>query len=757
MTKGDKKLAWIALVLAVIAMSSGGVWFALDDESAPIMRSSWRLMLTAVLQIPGFVYDWKNTTDQVISRWVQNMGLLILVGLSLAMHFASWSYSINHTPLTNSLLLVTTTPLMLICLTTLRFAVRKVRDALIPRTTSNELPTTSNSTERQALPKAKEGIYGWMQEIVSLTKENSMPPTLLETVGTAVGFFGVTILILNSSGAGGESNVQSSIKGDFAALLGAATIVLYLSAGSYLRRWMPLFMYAFPITLSAAILVIFMSLYFEADLNASIWGITPVSAFGFLRNWNIFGLSFGAALVSGIVGHTGANFALHHLPPLVISVSILWEPLVGSFMGWIVGVQDNPGVVTLLVAPLLLLGALLVILGDRKAGTRLDKAFFQKLWRIMRCKHWKLHQELDDKDSEYPNKSEDHMTRVYASEMPTDNACGSTESSQTSNQQDGNKSNVGLAQLSEGSVPVSLKAEDTPVCPRVDGVLGCGTGIDNDTIACSATTPSVPLSTSTLTSASVPKTEETPNATCQPYQPSNSQSTGPISPPTLVPPSTQSHVAVLVPGTAGNTAHLRNLGIFPWMHRSLAGDTSSFSPSTGYAYSYDLSETPAASPRRGSTAPSPTTPAHTPRALNPDHPRSFRSSASLANLSSRPSSFTNLRTLKHSSSGATLLSSQCSRASTPAHRQNPSLVVPNSTSTTRTSTPITIPKIASFVDMYSDPGEASPSPNCSFDSDAFKRTSSLYSFPSAHSLDKVEGGPLRALDILTMKNNPVAL
>ena len=47
--------AWAVLAVAVVAMSSGGVWFALQGDTPPMMRAGWRLLLTSMLQLPACV------------------------------------------------------------------------------------------------------------------------------------------------------------------------------------------------------------------------------------------------------------------------------------------------------------------------------------------------------------------------------------------------------------------------------------------------------------------------------------------------------------------------------------------------------------------------------------------------------------------------------------------------------------------------------------------------------------------------------
>ena len=72
-----------------------------------------------------------------------------------------------------------------------------------------------------------------------------------------------------------------------------------------------------------------------------------------------------------VLGHTLANLSLAHLSPLVVAVSGLWEPLVGSVLGYLVGVQGVPGIVTLAAGPLLMVGCVLTTVGARDSGLSL--------------------------------------------------------------------------------------------------------------------------------------------------------------------------------------------------------------------------------------------------------------------------------------------------------------------------------------------------------------------------------------------------
>ena len=185
--------ALLALFISVLAMASGGLWFALLQGTPPLMKACWRLLLTALLQGAGFACQSRGLPPPFWARFRDSIPHLIAIGFSLALHFGSWCWSVDNTSLAHSLLLVWTTPLLLVVWMFLR---------------------------------GRAGFSG-------------ASPTTGEALGAALGFSGVALLL----GAGAERATEAGVTlgGDAAALLGAAAIIPYLQGGAELRAWMPLF------------------------------------------------------------------------------------------------------------------------------------------------------------------------------------------------------------------------------------------------------------------------------------------------------------------------------------------------------------------------------------------------------------------------------------------------------------------------------------------------------------------------------------
>ncbi|OQS02697.1 hypothetical protein THRCLA_21358 [Thraustotheca clavata] len=370
------------LFIAVLAMSSGGIWFALLTDTPPFMQACWRLLLTSFIQLFGLLYEIKTdkTLDSAFwKKFRDTLPLIAIIGVSLGVHFASWGWSVAHTSLLDSLLLVSTTPLLLVALMTTRYIFRLLQARVTRKNSNEEESVRLDAIVLTPKPEADDGSHSIEYSSFHRDKETPtptlfqliccplkpLPPTVLEAIGSIVGFFGVVVLLVAGSNSSDEGH-DVTLAGNAAALLGAAAVLLYLEGGSTCRAWMPLFTYAFPVTFVAAISAGIASLAFEK--GTSFGGLGPAALFGFLGDWHRFGLAFGSAAVSGIAGHTFANLAVKHVSPLLISVAILWEPVLGSVIGWLVNVQGAPGTSAIAATPLLMVGALLVILGSRNSG-----------------------------------------------------------------------------------------------------------------------------------------------------------------------------------------------------------------------------------------------------------------------------------------------------------------------------------------------------------------------------------------------------
>ena len=295
-------LVWGLLAVSVLGVSSAGAILSHLDSIPPLMRGSWRLQITVLLLLPFAIWQYRNMEIVEKKKLTEKRTILILLGsgVALAAHFGTWITSLDHTSLAHSLLFVTSHPIIIVIGTAI--FVRK--------------------------------------------------PRKLETIGALVGLIGASITLLDAKNSG-----DVTLWGDFLAFAGAITVVGYIVAGRILREWMPVFVYAVPVTLLAGLLLIPVSILMGESTSALGW-----------INSDLLGWFILLAFLAGIVGHTGLNACLRWLPPLTISFAVTLEPIIGAFIGWLFFSEAIPQKWTWLGGLILIIGIMLVIKGGAEDG-----------------------------------------------------------------------------------------------------------------------------------------------------------------------------------------------------------------------------------------------------------------------------------------------------------------------------------------------------------------------------------------------------
>ena len=298
--------------MALLAVSSAGVVLQSMSEVPPLLRASWRMQGTALILLPGFVYQFMRMDRGSIST--RDWQVILASSAFLAIHFGAWVWSLDHTSLIHSLLFVSMHPLVLVLL----------------------MPIIGTAVRRGHVTGVLLGITG-------------------------------ALLSMGDMEAGGEVTVL----GDAAAFVGAVTVVGYLLAGRHLRsaRQMPIFVYAFPVTLAAGI---WLSLAAVSLEGVSLTSTLPEAS---LLGWSdvawlpwIAYLSLGP----GLCGHTGMNAVLRWITPITVSIIMLFEPVVGGIIGWLWTGDATLGLWTVLGGPLMLAGAIMVTIEEERSKSTGD-------------------------------------------------------------------------------------------------------------------------------------------------------------------------------------------------------------------------------------------------------------------------------------------------------------------------------------------------------------------------------------------------
>ena len=266
-------------------------------DTPPVLRASWRLWATSIVLLPGFIAQLRCVEKEAYN--LRTASLISLSGFALAIHFAAWTWSLDHTSLAHSLLFVTSHPIVIV--SAMLVMERKVDFLLI--------------------------------------------------TGASLGFLGAGLALLDASDSG-----SVTYAGDAAAFLGAVAGAAYLAVGRILRSGskIPLFIYAFPVTTVSAIILTLLSASIESPAPAI--DSHPLGWIGSEYLLTVVALAFGA----GLLGHTGLNAALRWLPPIIISVGLLFEPILGSVIGLLVLGTIEVGLWTVLGGIMMIAGAVIL-------------------------------------------------------------------------------------------------------------------------------------------------------------------------------------------------------------------------------------------------------------------------------------------------------------------------------------------------------------------------------------------------------------
>lgn len=184
------------------------------------------------------------------------------------------------------------------------------------------------------------GLFSWWWYQEKLTRQSIL--------AIAVSLLGGIVIAIADSSSGSYSN---PILGDILALIGAVMSSLYILFGSQAqRRGLNTGSYIAIAYSTAAICLFPVPLLY----NTSYFGYT-VQVYFYL---------FLMAIVSQVIGHTSLNWLVRWISPTFISLSLLFEPVVASFIGALI-FQEIPSF-NLLLGGLIILIGIIIFLSQKK-------------------------------------------------------------------------------------------------------------------------------------------------------------------------------------------------------------------------------------------------------------------------------------------------------------------------------------------------------------------------------------------------------
>ncbi len=324
------------------------------------------------------------SSELLLPRYVASLPLCVLSGFFLGVHFSMWVFSMRYTSLTHSLLWVSMGPIIINGSTWFLYMMKSVMLGTFTWTCVfagllSMIGMGMQQQERRRIMPLPE----FLREVHR--------PSALETFGAIFGIVGATIMLLGvhrvneglKNGAVNDERrieisvidttqsqsqshlVEPTVYGDVAAFSGALAVCIYLVIGRKVRSFVPIWLYVFPVIGFASLtcLLFFTCDYYtgmgEDEQLHSIWdsiiGFTDISILPY-----VIYLGVGP----GIGGHTLLNTLLKYVSPLIVSTAMLAEPILGSIIGNIVGLQPSPGIYTWIGGSVLMVGLVLVVIGE---------------------------------------------------------------------------------------------------------------------------------------------------------------------------------------------------------------------------------------------------------------------------------------------------------------------------------------------------------------------------------------------------------
>ena len=299
----------VVIGLGILAASSASIIIRFAQVYVPsLVIVAFRLTLATLILAP-FALTRHRHEIRSISR--QKWILAIASGLFLALHFISWTTSLEYTDVVSSVMLVSTVPVWVALLSPLFLHERASRFA----------------------------IFG-----MSLT---------------ILGGFIITISDVCQIRAGGISCnfVSTSIGnrallGDLLALVGAVMAAGYVMIGRKLRPGMELISYVFVVYGIAALVLIILVI-----ITGNTFLGYPSEAYG----WLVL-----LALVPQLIGHTSFNWALRYLSASFVSIALLGEPIGSAILAYIF-LAEAPTFGNIIGAILILIGIYLASISEQKS------------------------------------------------------------------------------------------------------------------------------------------------------------------------------------------------------------------------------------------------------------------------------------------------------------------------------------------------------------------------------------------------------
>ena len=299
---------YLLLLIGILAVSTAAIFIRLILlEASALVIAAYRLALSALISGVLLLISYKGERTQLNCK---DIGLLVLSGVFLAVHFAAWITSLEFISVSSSVILVTTTPLWVALLSPI-------------------------------VLKEKVGsrfYWGMAVAIIGGICIAISGPCRLSTTG------------LSCSGSVFERGSQT-LWGMALALFGAWMASGYMLIGRKMRLKLDNLSYTTSVyTVSAIVLILALILRGEKVL-----GYSP----------QVYALFVALAVIPQLLGHSVLNYSLEVLPATIVSMALLGEP-VGSTILAVIFLNEIPSTLEIIGGIFILLGIVISVLPESK-------------------------------------------------------------------------------------------------------------------------------------------------------------------------------------------------------------------------------------------------------------------------------------------------------------------------------------------------------------------------------------------------------
>jgi len=262
---------YVMLILGVATFSFAPILIRLaQSEAMPsLLIAAGRLVLAALILTPMTITRyWQH----VRRRTLRELGLALLAGLFLAIHFAAWVTSLEYTSVLVSVVFVTSSPLWVAIMETVFLRVRLPRPVII---------------------------------------------------GLFIAIIGGLLIGLAGTLTGGEDvaiNQNREFIGGALSLVGALAVSAYMVIGRSLRAKMPVIPYIWMV-------------YGFAGLILSVVVLatgTPIGGHPTIGYIWILAM----AIFPQLIGHSSLNYAVEYLPATIVSMVTQTEPIGSAILAF---------------------------------------------------------------------------------------------------------------------------------------------------------------------------------------------------------------------------------------------------------------------------------------------------------------------------------------------------------------------------------------------------------------------------------------